>query len=593
MATIHTNYLTGNDTTGNGSTATPYKTISKALNVAANNDLVKVAGGELQQVTGLGTVTTTTRGTTIATSQSLTSQFVVGDLIFINTSANDGFPIISNGLVITAITATTITLNTNSACHFKAGTYTEFYKFSAYHYSATVATTTFEVPTTITATTVTVEGGWDATFTTQIGWTAVKANGLGNINFFNAWTNFIKPNIVFNKFIFAGVTGAFNGNTSSIGINEVAFFACTNNTNLIGNSNFGVYAPSSIGYTTIYAYGSAINGSWNGSANKPTTLNLKQWITAASSTTNTQNIKAGYASGEGSTLGTSIKSLEVNWRTLQPFGGTGNWGVIGGSLIGDLYIEKLNMYVGGASISAILQAPPSTDAWRYVEDITVTNIDGSRSGIMPVVGALNTSSLAITADGPLNVNRTSGLLDQLPWMVYGSASASNTVVQAQRSPIFGRDAEGQKVINTDGIPKYADASQYVTGSNSLRFKLVTNTSGADNIRYFCGILSKPDATTTFTLTVKMKASKTISYLGTPMTTELLYGPAFSKFTAFNINQDITTTWQDFTFTVNPTTLTDWNVGNDGLMQILIKIPTGVLTDQTENAYLWVDSVTIL
>jgi hypothetical protein len=88
----------------------------------------------------------------------------------------------------------------------------------------------------------------------------------------------------------------------------------------------------------------------------------------------------------------------------------------------------------------------------------------------------------------------------------------------------------------------------------------------------------------------MKASKTIT--AAIWSTELLFGPAFSKFTSFSGPSNITTSWQDFTFTVDPTVLTDWNIGNDGLMQVLIAIQSSVLTDQNELASLWVDSVSV-
>ena len=584
MATLHTNYLTGSDTTGDGTVSLPYKTVYKAITVASDNDLIKVAGGELQQVTGLGTVTTTNRSTTISTSQNLTGQFAAGDAIFIQTTGDDGFPTISNGLVIASITATTITLNANSATHFKAGTYSTFYKLSQYHYSATAASQVFEAVAGIVVNNLTIEGGWDATFTTQIGWTGVKGNGFSNVSFINSWTANIKPNIVFNKFLFANIANCFTGTGSSIGINEVAFLACT--ASIFGTSNFGVYAPTAIGFTTIYSYGSALAGSWNGAANKPNTLNLKQWHTATAATN--QAIKLGVALAEGNNSGPYIRSTEVNWRSLNSSATAGSWGPIATNP-GDIFIDKLNLFIGGAAVTPIITAPGTTNAWRYVEDINVTIIDGSRSGITPAGTTINTTAIGTPSDGPLNINRTSGLLDSLPWASYGTPTASNTVTQAQRSPIFGRDSEGQKVINTDSIPKFADSTQYVTGSNSLRFKLITNTSGVDQYRYFCAILDKPIATSSFTLTLKMKASKTISSWGV----DLLYGPAFSKFTSFIpfFGTDITTSWQDFTFTVDPTTLTDWNFGNDGLMQILISLPSSVIADTTEIAYLWVDSVT--
>lgn len=44
MAVYYIDYASGNDTTGNGSSATPYKTLAKALTVAGNNDTVLARG---------------------------------------------------------------------------------------------------------------------------------------------------------------------------------------------------------------------------------------------------------------------------------------------------------------------------------------------------------------------------------------------------------------------------------------------------------------------------------------------------------------------------------------------------------------------
>lgn len=577
MAIIHTNYASGNDTTGNGSTTTPYKTVSKALSVAVDNDTVKVAGGEFQAIAG-ATVTTTNRGTSVSTSIDLTSHFSAGDSIFFDTSADDGFPMPANGMVITVITSTTITLAAGS--HIKAGTYTP-YKLSTYHYTGNGVT--YETPTTITASTVAVEGGWDATFTTQIGWTGVKSSiTTPTSNFYSAWSSLIKPNIVFNKFLFSNIANAFAGSASSIGINEVVF----NRVNVpFGTSNFGVYAPTAIGFSTIYAYNTNMSGSWNGSGNRPTTLNLKQWITTAAAANN--GIKLGFALQEGNTSGPFIRSIEAYWRSMGIAANDGQWAPIMAPTLGDIYIDDLTMCIGGATILSVMFDPGTANGWRWVGNLDVINIDGSRSGIAPFKSGFNTSALSQFA-APLNVNKTSGVFEDLPWMSYGTPTASNTLISCQRSPIYGKDTEGQKVVNMDNIVKYADPTQYVTGVNSLRCKIITTTSGGDQFRYLSAILNKPTATSSFTVTMKLKASKTLT-LNNP---ELLYGPAYTKFGAFTPSTTtLTTSWQDITFTVDPTTLTDWNLANDGLMQVFVVINSGQIADPSEVAYVYIDSVT--
>jgi len=46
MATYYTDYKNGNDTTGNGQTATPWKTVAKALTIMGNNDTVLLRGSD-------------------------------------------------------------------------------------------------------------------------------------------------------------------------------------------------------------------------------------------------------------------------------------------------------------------------------------------------------------------------------------------------------------------------------------------------------------------------------------------------------------------------------------------------------------------
>ena len=61
MATWHTDNLLGNDTTGNGSAALPWKSINRAVSASTNGDTIKIAGSDIVDVPGL---TLTWTGTT-------------------------------------------------------------------------------------------------------------------------------------------------------------------------------------------------------------------------------------------------------------------------------------------------------------------------------------------------------------------------------------------------------------------------------------------------------------------------------------------------------------------------------------------------
>lgn len=582
MANIHTNFLTGNDTTGDGSTTLPYKTISKALTVAVNGDEIRVAGGEFQAIAG-ATVTVGVRSTQITTSTDLTSQFALGDSIFLDTFADDGFPMQANGNVVTAITATTITCANNFA--MKAGTYTP-HKLSVYHYAGTAQT--YETITTVPATDLTIEGGWNSDFSAQTGWTGVKntAAGLGG-TFIGTWNSLIKPSIVFDRLLFSNITTALSGSSSSIGINEVVF---NRTTNPFGTSNFGVYAPSSVGFSTIYSYGTNLGGGWNGGGNRPTTLQLKQWQTSVNTST---GIKCGFAVSEGAVGGPSIRTLEAYWRSTGSVSNVSEWAPIMHSNMGDIFVDQLNMYIGGTCIHPIVFDFGTANAWKWIGNIDVYNIDGTRSGITPFRSTLNSGTINNT--GPFNLNRTSGTFEQLPWMFYGSQSPIYTVYANARACMFGKDTEDQKVITNDSIVKYADPVEYITGSNSLRQKIITNTAGVDFARYMAANLTKPSDTTPFTITIKAKASKTITFSNNAGNNviELQFGQSISSFAAITANRTtIPTTWVDIIITVNPTSITNWNLGDDGLMQVLIPINSTQIANQNEIAYLYIDSVTV-
>lgn len=581
MATLHSDFLLGNDTTGDGSALLPYKTIVKSLQMAVDGDLVKVAGGQF--VTTGATGTCTARGTTIATSVDLTSQFAIGDLVAVDTSAVDGYPLQANIFQIGSISSTTITLRSGLTTHM-VGTF-DLYKISTVHYTTTLSSVTLETATAITANQVTVEGGWDSTFTTQFGWTVVNRNASGystSANFMS-WNALIKPEIVFNKFLFCNIQG-WTGSASSIGINELALSWSGSSASPFGTSNFGVYAPTSIGWTTIYSNGYVLNNSWNGSANKPTTLQLKQWVT-------NDSLKGGYALSEGQLAGPSIRTLEGHWRSCGTSTNVNLVYPIGSAVsFGDVYVDDLTMWIGGQAIFPVFGSLGTTNAWRWVGDLKVNVIDGTRSGITSFRSNLNTSSIGIVA--PWNLNLTSYEFEQLPWLTYGSAPGSRAVANAQSAIIYGRDVSGnQKVIDGEGIVRWADTTEFVTGSNSLRTKLLTNTAGVDTIRYYVGHFAKPSAT--FTVTIKMKASKAITIGNSSSKLELQYGPSFATYVDVTPSTtSLGTSWTDVTFTLDPSTLSMWDMGDDGLVQMIIPVNTAQVTDPNEVVYLWVDSVTV-
>lgn len=568
MAIICTDFLLGSDTTGNGSSTTPYKTIAKAFTVAIDNDEIRVAGNGFTQMSGTGAVTV--RGTTITTSVDLTGSIAVGDTIGLEADTAHGFGYDKTLFVVSAITATTITIA--STIYTASGTY-NIWKFNGYHYTTAVTTPTQEPITSVAASILSVSGGWNSTFDTQIGMTGIRYTGGGaggSGNAFTNWQNVIKPTIVFDKFMCVN-TAFVNGSGNSIGINNITF---VRSTATFGTSNSGVYPPTTGGTVNIVACDTTMTTSWNDASNRPASLNINQIISGG---TNTITAKIGYALGFGNAIAPMIKSLNVKVRTCNSGTGNATWAVLGQGTQGDVYIDSLNLYLCGQAITPLLASSALNDnAWRYIGDLNVTRLDTTNCGIRPLYN-INTIT-------PVNINRTSGPLEALPWLYYGSPEAYETFLRAGSTIIYGKDTEGYKIVNNDSIPKYADPSTFVTGSNSLRLKVITNTSGVDNLHYLCATMVKPN--TNFTLTIKAKATKNI----TTTSTKLLYGPAYTQEVLLSAIS-LTTSFQDFTFNITPASYANWSFGDDGLMGIFLRVPS-VSGDLTTNDYIWIDSVTV-
>lgn len=570
MATLHTNFLTGNDISGNGTAGSPYKTVNKALQVAIDGDLVKVAGGEIQSIAGTVTASTL-RATTITTSIDLTSQFSTGDVIYIDTTSIDGFPLVASGFVINAITSNQISLNTNTPWSLPIGTY-NIAKFSTYHYVASSNSQTLETISSFTATNVTVEGGWNSDFTTQIGWTACKTGSFTGVSFFN-FTNLSKQNVVFNRFM-SCTAGLFMGNTSQIGVNEVAVYNVFNGA--FGSSNFSIYNPSPVGFTTIYSVGSQIDQTYNGGSTRPTTLNLKQWVTSGGAA-NRSALKVGF-SGTSGNISPNVRTLEAYWRsTNNTSTNVAAYAPINSA--GDVFIDDLNMFIGGGTITPITNNSLGDSAFKYIANLDVTSIDSNNNYITPGPTSLR--------DLIININRTAANIESLPWTFYGTKNPTETLYNTMRPWVWCKDTDGQKVISQDGIPKWADTVTYSTGSNSLRFKLIRGTVG-ETYKYVAAILNKPTSTGNLTCTARVRASKSL----TLSQIDVLYGNSSAAYqNPIPSTYSIGTNWQDITFTINGG-VSDWNLANDGLMQIMFSFAGTQVTSASEVVYFWVDSITV-
>ena len=578
MAIICTNNLLGNDTTGNGSPSTPYKTINKAISVAVDNDFIKVAGGEFVQVAGTITITDG-RNSTLNTSVDMRGSISQYDVIAIDTSAVDGWDKEKTLYTVESIGATQIFV-TNQPTQLKVGTY-NIWRLNAYHYSS-ASSTSQETITSIPANNLTISGGWSSDFTTQIGWTCARTT-TATVPFgsFLTLTNLIKPSVVFDKFLMARTSFNHTSSSGSIGIGTVSFVYSMGNT--FGTSNYGIYNPSE-GATTLIACTTQLgSGFWNGAGNRPTQLLLNQYITATFAAT-TPFTKTGYILSLGQSTGPVIRTNNLYCRTSGTGSNFALSAFISSNNVGDVFIDYMNLTVNNNGIISIYNGFSNDTSWRYVGNIDVQT-DGTNAGI---IGAYQ--SYTATGDVlsyPFNINRTSGKLDALPWRIYGTLPEISMFYRTTNTVIYGKDIEGYKTITEDNITRYADPTTYVTGSNSLRQKLLTNTAGGDTIRHMLGTMLKPN--TPFTINITMKGSKNIPSSFTSFS--LLYGPATSQVLTIASNPTITTDWTTFSYTVDPASYPLWSFGDDGLMSIFYNA-SSLSTTINDEDYFWVDSITI-
>ena len=180
MANYHVNYNTGSDTTGDGSTGSPWATVNHALvtSAATTGDLIKVVGSTTTDLDTTATFATDDRTNQLTTTTDLTSSLAVGDIIVISPNISDGAEF--NGWMHTEVEAITSTTLTTRGYH-------------VYPNQTNLSVTITKVNDVVSGGTqesiadihnyvgAVVEFGYDATFTNVIGRTYfVNTVGVGS-----------------------------------------------------------------------------------------------------------------------------------------------------------------------------------------------------------------------------------------------------------------------------------------------------------------------------------------------------------------------------------------------------------------------------
>jgi parallel beta-helix repeat protein len=317
MAIVYCSWATGDDTTGTGTAANPYKTITKASTSRSAGDEVRVA--KSPDPTALtGTTAWTLNGTTVTGTNTLfTSELAIGDFI----SAPDG-----NWYEI-------ITLTSNTSAKLK----TKYPSASASGHSSQKlgVTDTGEAASGTTQVQVVnssgnssaflyISGGWDLFTETQTGQTWFRQmhgtfnnrNGYGLYMTRKSYTNLDKLNflryyygIYYTNSSNNTITSATcnsNGNsgiyyTSSSSNNTITSATCNS------NSQYGIYYYTSCNNNTIASATCNSNGTgiyYSGSSNNT--------ITSATCNSNTTGISY-YTSCNNNTIASATCNSNSNY----------------------------------------------------------------------------------------------------------------------------------------------------------------------------------------------------------------------------------------------------------------------------------------
>ena len=176
MSNFHVNYLTGSDVTGDGTTGLPWATIAHALitGPAIAGDVVKVVGSTTTDVDVAAGPNTNNLTTVLQTSVDLTGQLAANDIIRVSPNMSDG-PEFDGWMLteIVSITATSITTRAEWQLPNQATTNFTITKINDQVFKTTTETIAPTYPD------VTVECGYDATFTSIVGLTFFVNNSTG------------------------------------------------------------------------------------------------------------------------------------------------------------------------------------------------------------------------------------------------------------------------------------------------------------------------------------------------------------------------------------------------------------------------------
>jgi len=283
MTIVYCDYAAGNDSTGDGSSGNPYKTIDKASTGLSGDDEVRCAKSPAPTALS-GTLTFTNGSTSVATSEDLTGSLAAKDFVSLNsTGEHTG----ETWWEISSINSTTITLTSKYSGTGGTGT---GYKLGVTDTGAAAGPTTVVQQVSASGSSghlIKISGGWNLSGTpTQDGYTWFFQSGANKYGYALQLSSKSYINLDFGRVGFLRYRYGIYLNSSSNN-NTITSATCNE------NSSYGIYLNSSSNNTITSAtcnsnsYGIYLSGSNNNTITTPTCNGNSSGIYLYSSSNNT------------------------------------------------------------------------------------------------------------------------------------------------------------------------------------------------------------------------------------------------------------------------------------------------------------------
>jgi hypothetical protein len=565
---LHTNYLTGNDTTGDGSTSLPYKTIFKALGVAVSDTVIKVYGGQWAALSGDFTFTYGSQ--TVNTANNQTGIILVDDILSWEDSQ---FGFEKFFMKVTAVSSTTITLANYWAGPTQTISGANVKRIDAYPYTGTGGSI-YETWNTSAIqpggrTAIVISGGWSSDFTVQNGWTVVRktgitAQGSGFGSFISNTTAGIgdwKQNLVFDKFVMHSLANAvslLSSTGNSFAVKRWAAVRCTTSgffSTTAATFGYGLYQASAGEPVEFYNTGSTYTGTL-GFANitvagepRPDECKITIWnnnSSQASGSTPTSLLVGNNVAG-----GKPIIKNTYNFRTIESTSSPNQsypLAFVSASSTG-VYADEINLYCNSPLSQVIV---PASGFPFVVKKIGLTGPQYQKSSMY--LNTFNGTNSVFDVDAAgLNINSFYTGYTTFGFAYNDSFAGLNRNIIYPPSTGGIKDTEGLKTWDLNQTVYYKDSTNdWLKIYPGALFSNGATGSTGSTIWASVGVKDKP--TSTFTATFNFKTDYPDKWTA--------IGVAYGGATGQVISSAITPTssFATYSITVNPADYADWDTG---------------------------------